>query len=211
MQGLIVWLDALGVVVFAVTGGLTASRKELDIVGFVFVGTVTGVGGGTLRDLLLGRTPVFWIAEPWYLLLTSLAAILVYFTAPQVEHRYRLLLWADALGVSLYCVMGAAIALKEDVHWSVAIVMGVMTATMGGLLRDIVCRETPLILRPEVYATAAAVGAAGYVSALSAGLAPVPAAVLGFAAAFLLRGAALAFGLRLPVYRPRPGRDYPAR
>ncbi|MCB1991051.1 MAG: trimeric intracellular cation channel family protein, partial [Geminicoccaceae bacterium] len=128
------WLDAAGVFVFAVSGALTASRKELDILGFVFIGSVTGIGGGTVRDLLLGRIPVFWVGQPDYLLVTVAASVLVYFTAHLVERRYKLLLWADALGLALFSVLGARIALLAGTGPLVAIVMGVMTAAMGGLI-----------------------------------------------------------------------------
>ncbi|MDX6749178.1 trimeric intracellular cation channel family protein [Geminicoccaceae bacterium 1502E] len=204
------WLDALGVFVFALSGALNASRKELDIVGFILVASVTGVGGGTLRDLLLGR-PVFWVGEPEFLLVTSVAAVLVYFTAPQLESRYRVLLWFDALGLSIYSVLGAGIARSVGADWSVAILMGVMTATFGGLIRDVICNETPLILRREVYASAAAAGAGMAVLLLALGLPELAAALTGFATALTIRGAALLFELSIPTYRPRPGRDYPPR
>lgn len=210
MHALPFWLDALGVFVFALSGALNASRKELDIVGFILVASVTGVGGGTLRDLLLDR-PVFWIGEPDFLLVTTLAAVLVYFTAPAIESRHRVLLWADALGLSIYSVLGAGIARSLGTDWSVAILMGVMTATFGGLIRDVVCHETPLILRREIYASAAAAGAAVAVALPAAGLSGVTAALAGFATTLAIRAAALLFDLSIPTYRPRPGRDYPVR
>lgn len=204
------WLDALGVFVFALSGALNASRKELDIVGFILVASVTGVGGGTLRDLLLDR-PVFWIGQPEFLLVTSVAAVLVYFTAPQIESRYRVLLWFDAMGLAIYSVLGAGIAREAGTDWSVAILMGVMTATFGGMIRDVICNETPLILRREVYATAAASGAATAVLLPLLGVPAEAAALSGVAAAMAIRGAALRFDLSIPTYRPRPGRDYPPR
>ncbi len=205
------WLDAAGVFVFAVSGALTASRKELDLVGFVFVGAVTGIGGGTLRDLLLGRHPVFWVGQPDYLLVTVAASILVYFTAHLVERRYKLLLWADAMGLALFSVLGAQIALLAGTGPLVAIVMGVMTATMGGLIRDVVCGERPLILAKEIYVTAAVAGAAVTVTLLAFAAPVLLAEALGILAAFAIRGTAIHWGLKLPTYRSRPGRDYPQR
>jgi uncharacterized membrane protein YeiH len=197
------WLDAAGVFVFAVSGAITASRKQLDIVGFVFVASVTGIGGGTLRDLLLGRDPVFWIAVPDYLYVTTAAAVLVYFTAHLVERRYTVLLWADAIGLALFCVLGARIALLTGTGPLVAILMGVMTATMGGLIRDVVCGERPLILEREVYATAAALGAAITVGMLAMELPGIAAEAAGIAVAFALRGAAIQFGLTISrITRP---------
>jgi uncharacterized membrane protein YeiH len=205
------WLDAAGVFVFAVSGAITASRKQLDIVGFVFVATVTGIGGGTVRDLVLGRDPVFWIAAPEYLYVTTAAAVLVYFTAHLVERRYTVLLWADAIGLALFCVLGARIALLTGTGPVVAVLMGVMTATMGGLIRDVVCNEQPLILAREIYATAAALGAGVTVGMLALDLPAIAAEAAGIAAALIARGAAIQFGISIPVYKARPGRPPPER
>ena len=205
------WLDAAGVFVFAISGALTASRKQLDIVGFIFVASVTGIGGGTLRDLVLGRDPVFWIAAPEYLYVTSAAAVLVYFPAHLVERRYTVLLWADAIGLALFCVLGARIALLTGTGPVVAVLMGVMTATMGGLIRDVVCGERPLILAREISATAAALGAAVTVTLLALDLPAVAAEAAGIAAALVARGAAIQLGLGIPVYKARPGRPPPER
>jgi uncharacterized membrane protein YeiH len=211
MGELLFWLDAAAVLVFAVSGALTASRKQLDIVGFMFVASITGLGGGTLRDVLLAETSVLWVREPYYIVLTCAAAIAVYFTAHVVESRYRLLLWADAMGLALYSVLGAAIAQGVGAADLVAVLMGVMTATFGGLIRDVVCGETPLVLRQEIYATAAAAGSASYVVLLHLQSGDTAAAVGGAAVTFLIRAAALHFDLRVPVYKPRPARDYPPR
>jgi uncharacterized membrane protein YeiH len=210
LRELIVWADLVGVVVFAITGGLTASRRQLDLVGFVLVATVTGIGGGTFRDVLLDR-PVFWLGAPHYLYLTAASGILVYFAAPQIAYRYPVLLWFDALGLALFCVMGAEIALAHGAGPTIAVLMGVMTASVGGIVRDVLCGEPSLILRPEIYLTAALAGAAGYVALAEVGVVPWLAGLLGFTAALATRGAALAFGLKLPVHRHRPGRDYPLR
>jgi uncharacterized membrane protein YeiH len=208
MDQLLFWLDLVGVAVFAVSGGLTAARKQLDLVGFLFVAAVTGIGGGTLRDLLLDRGPVFWVQQPFYLWVISVAAVLTFFVAPHVERRYAALLWADAVGLAVFSVLGAQTALSVGAGATVAVLMGTMTATFGGLIRDVVCTETPLILRKEIYATAAAAGAAVLV-ALEAVGAPAPVgAALGMAVAFATRATALVFGLSLPAYRSRPGRSW---
>ncbi len=153
------WLDVAGVAVFAASGALTASRQQMDVVGFALVATVTGIGGGTIRDLLLGTGPVFWVFAPSYLFLCVGVAILLFFAAPLFESRFRALLWADAAGLAIFCVIGAEAALRAGSPGSVAVLMGVITATFGGLVRDVLCAEVPLILRREIYATAAAVGA----------------------------------------------------
>ncbi len=203
------WLDALGVFVFAVSGALVASRKQLDILGFVFVASVTGIGGGTLRDLLLGRTPVFWIEAPEYLYATTAAAVLVYFTAHLVERRYTVLVWADAIGLALFSVLGARIALLAGTSPSVAVLMGVITATAGGLIRDVACGERPLILSREIYATAAVLGSGVTVALLLLDVPDMGAEAAGLAAALGARGTAIQLGLSLPVYKARPGRPPP--
>ncbi len=200
-------LDSIGVVVFAVTGALAASRKELDLVGFVFLAAITGIGGGTLRDVILGETPVFWIREPLPAILCALTGVVVFFVAPFLEYRYRVLLWADAIGISGYCVMGAARALDAGASPFGAVVMGVMTASFGGIIRDIVAGEPSVLLRKEIYVTATVVGAGLFVVTLRMGLPFWPAALLGVAAAFAVRAGALSLGWTLPTYRSRPGRD----
>ncbi len=201
-------LDLAGVFVFAVSGALTASRKELDLVGFAFIATVTGLGGGTLRDLLLDLGPVFWVHKPHYLLVTTIAAVLVFFTAHRVEVRYRLLMWADALGLALFCVVGARIARDAGAPFPVAVLMGMTSAVVGGLLRDIICNELPLVLRRELYWTPALLGAVVAIGLDGLGLPPAVGGLFGFAAAFALRAAALLFDLALPAYKPRPGRAW---
>ena len=209
--GLLQILDGIGVLVFAATGALAASRKQVDLVGFVFLAAITGVGGGTLRDVLLGVTPVFWITSPTPVLICVATGVAVFFLAPFVEYRYRLLLWADAVGISGYCVMGAARALQAGASPTAAIVMGVMTATFGGIIRDIVAGEPSVLLRKEIYVTATLAGAALFVLAVRLGVPFWPAAFAGSALAFAIRAGALAFGWSLPGYRSRPGREFPPR
>ncbi len=204
-------LDFAGIAVFAASGALVASRKQMDAVGFVLIGVVTGFGGGTLRDLLLGRTPVFWLDRPELLATAAAAALLVFFTAHLLESRFKALLWADAVGLALFAVVGAEIALIAGASPWAAVLLGVLTATGGGILRDVICNELPLILRREIYITAAAVAATAYVALR---LAPLPrdvALVSGIGAGFLLRAAAILRGWSLPPYHARPAREYPDR
>lgn len=199
-------LDFLGVAVFAATGALAASRRELDIIGFGFFATITGLGGGTLRDLLLD-VPVLWIDDARYVVVCLIVAALVFFTHHIPDSRYRLLLWADAVGLAGYAVLGAGKALASDVSALTAVLLGVMTATFGGILRDIVAGEPSVLLRREIYVTAALAGAATYVVAVLLAMTEMPAALAGFAVAFVIRGGAIRFGWTLPVYRGRPGRE----
>jgi len=202
-------LDLLGIAVFAASGALVASRKQMDIVGFVLIGVITGFGGGTVRDLLLGRTPIFWLKSPELPAIAAATAILVFFFAHRVESRFKALLWADAVGLALYAVLGAEIALIAGANPWAAVLLGAVTATAGGIIRDVVCNELPLILRKEIYITAAMAAAAAYVVLR---LAPLPrdiALTAGIALGFGLRGVALWRGWSLPPFRPKPARDYP--
>ncbi|HWT63547.1 MAG TPA: trimeric intracellular cation channel family protein [Ochrobactrum sp.] len=194
-----------GVFVFAATGALAASRRQLDIIGFIFLANITGIGGGTMRDLVLGA-PVFWVVQPFYLLAGTSAAIIVYFTAHLVESRYRLLLWCDAIGMSAYTVVGAAKGLALGFGPSVAIVTGIFTATLGGILRDMVAGEPSVLMRREIYVSAALAGACLYVALERFGFDPILAALAAALTAFIVRGGALYFGWNLPVYKSRPGR-----
>ncbi|MGN6467567.1 MAG: trimeric intracellular cation channel family protein [Rhizobiaceae bacterium] len=203
----ILLLDYAGVAVFAATGALAASRKQLDIIGFLFLAAVTGTGGGTLRDVLLGRLPVFWVANPAYMLVCAVVGVIVFFSAHLVESRYRLLLWLDAVGLASYAAMGAAKGLAATGSPVIAVIMGVLTATFGGILRDLLAGEPSVLLRPEIYVTAALAGAVVFTLVTLSGASTLVAAALSFAAAFLVRGGSLRYGWTFPAYRSRPGRS----
>ncbi|MCO6383081.1 trimeric intracellular cation channel family protein [Oceanicola sp. 502str15] len=200
-------LDWFGLCVFAVTGALVASRKEMDVVGFVLLAVVTGVGGGTVRDLVLGLAPVFWVETPAYLLVCAGVGAAVFFLAHIPNSRYRVLLWFDAVGLALFAVTGAERALDAGAPGSVAVAMGVATASFGGILRDLLGGEEPVILRREIYVTAALAGALTLALADSAGVVREVALMAGFAVALALRAAGIWWGLSLPRYRARPGRE----
>lgn len=201
-------LDLVGVAVFAATGCLVASRKEMDLIGFGMMATFTGIGGGTVRDIILDR-PVFWIADHRYLLVCLGIALLLYFFASHVQRRYIVLLWSDAIGLAAFAVLGAEIARESDTGPLIAVVLGIITATFGGLVRDLVAGETPLLLKQEVYATAALVSATAYVVAVDMiGIAPVVAACIAIVVGFAVRACAILFGWSLPRYKQRAGRDY---
>ena len=198
-------LDYAGVAVFAATGALAASRKQLDIIGFLFLASVTGIGGGTFRDLIL-NVPVFWVINRDYVLICAVVAVLVFFTAHRVESRYKLLLWLDAIGLAAFSVMGAAKGLAITGSPVVSIITGMLTATFGGILRDLLAGEPSVLLRPEIYVTAALAGAAIFTLGDVAGLPQIVSGLTGFAVAFAVRGGALRFGWTFPSYRSRPGR-----
>lgn len=201
------WLDIVGVAVFAATGALAASRKQMDLIGFGLLATLTGVGGGTLRDLILGR-PVFWLLDQTYLGICLGVAAACFFAAHLIQRRYPVLLWLDALGLAAYGVLGAHVALEAAAGVIVAAVLGVITSTFGGLMRDVVSQETPLILKQELYATAALASSVVYIVVLMLGGSPGLGAALGIAAGLGLRAAAIRWGWSLPRYRPREGREY---
>lgn len=205
MNALLV-LDHAGVAVFAATGALAASRKQLDIVGFVFLASVTGIGGGTFRDLVLDL-PVFWVLNPAYVLVCAAVALLVYGTAHLMESRYRALLWLDCVGLAAFGAMGAAKGLDATGSATLAIITGMLTATFGGILRDLLAGEPSVLLRSEIYVSAAMAGAAAYTVSVAAGLPQALSLAIAFAIAFIIRGGALRFGWTLPRYKPRAGRD----
>lgn len=200
-------IEWAAVAVFAVTGALTASRKQMDIFGFVLLGTVTGIGGGTVRDVMLGTLPVFWVKEPAYLVVCSVVAAVVFFTAHIPQSRFRLLVWLDAVGLALVAVIGAERGLAAGGGPVVAITMGVVTAVFGGIIRDILAAESPLILRREIYVTAAMAGAALYVMLAGFGVPRTIALGAGFATGFVIRGLAIRYEWSLPSYKARPGRN----
>lgn len=198
-------LDYAGIAVFAATGALAASRKQVDMIGFLFFAATTGIGGGTVRDLVLD-VPVFWVANPDYLVICVVTAVIVYFTAHLFESRYKLLLWLDAIGLAAYCVFGAWKAYSVTGSPVIAVVMGVITASFGGILRDQMAGEPNILLQREIYITAALVGSAAYTGLAMAGLPVMAAALPAALAAFAIRGGALKFGWSFPPYKARPGR-----
>lgn len=195
-------LDYIGVFVFAATGALAAAQKKHDIITFAFFAAVTGTGGGTLRDLLI-EAPVFWVKDPGYLLACGAATIAVWLFGVQLA-RMRALLWLDAAGLAAYCVIGAAKALAFGVAPPVAVVMGVLTACFGGIIRDVLAGEPSILLRREIYATAALAGASVFVVAHALAL-PEPVALgAGIVAAFAVRAGAILWRWTLPGFRDRP-------
>lgn len=199
-------LDYASVVVFAFTGALVASRSQLDIVGFIFVACLTAVGGGTIRDVLFDR-PVFWTGTPALLLAAALSAVLVFFTAHLLESRYRALLWLDACALAVAVPAGVGVAFGLQLSWPLALVSAMITGCFGGLMRDVVCNEVPLVLKQgELYVSAAFAGAVIAVLVVLAGGSPQVALIACAIATFALRAGSLAFGWSLPVYKGRPPR-----
>ena len=207
ISGLIWALDYLSAVVFAITGALVASRRQLDLTGFIFMAAMTAVGGGTLRDLVLGRDPVFWVARPGLVVAAAAAAFAVFWTAHRLESRYSWILWLDAVALAIAVPAGVGVALAGGFGPVIVLIAGVVTGCFGGLMRDVVGNEVPLVLKQgELYLTAAFGGALVALAVVWLGL-PREGALVGCGAAtFLLRAGSLHWGWALPVYRPRPPR-----
>ena len=192
-------LDYFGIAVFAISGALLAAEKKQTLVTFIFFAVVTGVGGGTLRDLLIGA-PVFWVHTNATLLICIAAALLVWLTSRQ-RFAGQALLWFDAAGLAAYSTYGAAKALGFGVAPVPAFAMGVLTACAGGIIRDVLARDPSILMRPELYVTAAALAAGLFVGLAVLGTSVWLAAAAAIAAGFALRGAAIARGWSLPAYR----------
>jgi uncharacterized membrane protein YeiH len=195
-------LDYAAVAVFGASGALAAARRKHDIITFGFFAAITGVGGGTLRDLLLDA-PVFWVARPAYIVVCLAVATAVWVLGSG-KRREVVLNWLDNLGMSAYAVVGALKALTLGAPPLTAVILGVMTATCGGIIRDVLAEEPSVLLRREIYVTAALVGAAVFTVLYLVGLGAWLAGLAGFVAAFALRAGAILLGWRLPAF---PGRS----
>ncbi|MEH6516010.1 MAG: trimeric intracellular cation channel family protein [Halioglobus sp.] len=200
MGELITNLDYVATAVFAISGALAAAEQKHDILAFVLFGTITGIGGGTVRDLLLGTDQVFWFSQTEYLWICVLASVATWFLAPLFHSLRKLLVWADAVGLALFSVLGAVKALQWGAPAIVAVGMGVMTATFGSMIRDALLNQDPVLLGPEIYVSAALLGALSYT--LMQAYSPVPgfSVPVAIGLAFALRASAILFDLRLPKY-----------
>ncbi len=185
-----------GDVVFAISGALTAARYRMDIMGFLMIGTITGIGGGTTRDLLLGR-PVWWTRNPQELILCVAVSLVTFFFITSDISRHKWMIWADALGLSVFGVVGCHIALQFGAPLIIAVFMGMVTATGGGFIRDVITNTQPMITCGQVYATAALLGSLSYASLRQLGVSGVPAELVSCLVAFALRGSAIIFNIRM--------------
>jgi uncharacterized membrane protein YeiH len=206
-------LDLIGVAVFAISGALAAGRRGLDLLGVVVLGSVTAVGGGTIRDVLLSRHPIFWLADPAYLTVIVVSAL-----ATVAYTRWRpppsaALLVADALGLALFSVVGAQVAEGAGLPAASGVLLGTVTGTAGGAVRDVLLAEVPLILRRgNLYASAAIAGTTTYFLLEVAGMLRGPASLAGMAVCAGLRFASIWWGLQLPVFElGDPATDGPRR
>jgi uncharacterized membrane protein YeiH len=203
MPELLYWIGLAAVAVSALTGVIEAGRKQMDLIGVVMVGCATALGGGTVRDVLLDRT-VFWINDQTYLVVALATTLATFVAVRGLRLPPRLFLIPDAIGLALFTVAGTQIALQLNAPWLVASLLGVITGVVGGVLRDVLCNDVPLIfVRGELYASAAWAGALALIGLQAAGLSGVGAAWAAMAIILALRLAAMAFRITLPTYSER--------
>lgn len=193
-------LDLCGVAVFAVTGALVAGRKSMDIFGVIVLAVVTAIGGGTTRDIILGSYPVFWIISPEYVLIALIAAIFTIVTVRFFNIPQSILLIADAIGLAIFTITGTEKALSMDVNPGIAIAMGMITGVVGGMIRDVLCSEIPIILRKEIYATASLIGAITYWLIITTTNLTNIAVIVAIIVIFGLRLSAIRWNLALPRF-----------
>lgn len=201
---MIYWLGIAAVATMAAAGVLEAGRKRFDLFGMVFVALAAALGGGTLRDMVLDR-PVFWVADQTYLLAALAAAFVTFFLARSLVLPLGLFLIPDAVGLALFTVTGTKAAAAWGAPWLVASFLGVVTGVVGGILRDVLCNEEPLVFRGQLYATAAWGGALLYLGAPRLGFGPEAAALLAGSVILLVRLAAIRFDLGLPGFEAKGG------
>ena len=182
------------------TAALAAGRRSMDWVGVCMLGCVTALGGGSMRDILLGHYPLSWVAHPAYLLVTAGAALFTIAIA-RVVHRLRsAFLLLDAIGLALFTVIGCNVALDLDLPFLIVIMSGMITGCVGGVLRDVLCNDVPLLFRSELYASVSVVAGALYVGGLRAGLAHDPVMLVAMATGLALRLLAIRYGWNMPKF-----------
>lgn len=201
LESVFYWSDLFGTAVFAFSGVLVAGRLRMDGFGVIVLAAVTAIGGGTIRDLIIGAEQVFWVANPVYLWVILVTALLGQYVA-RLPRRlpWYILPLADAFGLALFTIIGTDKALHHGTSEMVAVVMGVMTGVAGGMIRDVLAREVPMVLQREIYATACMLGGILYTGSLALGLAPLLATLIGMGGTFVLRVAAIRWHLSLPAF-----------
>lgn len=204
----IYFFDLCGTAVFALSGALAAGRHRMDPFGVIVLASVTAVGGGSIRDALIGATPVFWIRDPNYIIviLSTVLACLILVRRPRRVPRYTLPV-ADAFGLALFTVIGAEKALNMGLSGMIAVVMGLITGVGGGIIRDLLCRQVPMVLRTEIYATASIIGGIGYTVSIAYGMGEKIALILAMVSALIIRLSAIKWHVSLPAFDLKSKRD----
>ena len=201
VESVFYWSDLFGTAVFAFSGVLGAGRLRMDGFGVIVLAAVTAIGGGTIRDLIIGAEHVFWTVDTWYLWVILATALLGQYIA-KLSRRlpWYILPLADAFGLAIFTIIGTDKALSHGTSGMVAVVMGVITGVAGGMIRDVLAREIPMVLQREIYATACILGGILYTSSLALGITPLLATLLGMSGTFILRVAAIRWHLSLPAF-----------
>lgn len=201
MLTLLFVINLAGTAAFAVSGALLAAKKKMDWVGFIFIANVTGIGGGTLRDVILD-VPVFWLIDWYYIVICSVSAIITYFATQQISRKSKALLWADAIGMALFSVLGAQKALALGADIPVAVIMGVFSACLGGIVRDVILNDVPVVFQKEIYITASLCGAIAYcVCDALLSITGFYAVAIGCVVAFVVRAIAIITNLSMPAHK----------
>ncbi len=198
---MLAFLDYLGTIVFALSGALAAGKQRLDVFGMVVVAFVTAVGGGTIRDVVLGLQPVFWVTQPEYVTLIVVSALVAFATIRRFARPARWLLILDALGLAVFTVLGCQRAMLVTQSLPIVVMMGIMSGTAGGLIRDVLCNKVPVVLQREIYATAALLGGVTFVLLTWAGVAQDIVSLVAAGVVLVVRLAALRYRLSLPMPR----------
>ena len=202
MEELIYALGLIGIAVFAISGALAAMRQEMDPFGLVVLAVVTAIGGGTVRDIILD-VPVFWVSDPLYLFIAIITAAITPFWGRMLESRMTVLIRADACGLALFAVTGTEKALSLGTPPAIAVTMGVMTAAVGGVIRDILCNEVPLVLKKELYALPAIIGGSSLIALQMAGLDQRISLAISCFITLSIRLVAVRYSLSLPPVEKR--------
>jgi uncharacterized membrane protein YeiH len=201
MSQWIYFFDLCGTAVFALSGALAAGKHRMDPFGVIVLASVTAIGGGSIRDALIGATPVFWIRDPNYIIviLATVIACLILVRKPHKLPTYTLPI-ADALGLALFTVIGAEKALLLGLSGMVAVVMGLITGVGGGIIRDLLCRQIPMVLRTEIYATASIIGGICYTLSLFVGMDSMTSLLIAMFSTLIIRLSAIRWHLSLPAF-----------
>ncbi|MGA1846719.1 trimeric intracellular cation channel family protein [Deferribacter abyssi] len=195
---IIYFFDLVGTAAFAASGAIAGVRKKMDIYGITFLGVVTAVGGGTLRDIIVGRIPPFIFKDYNYLIISILVSVLTFYFHYVIERRFKFLLIMDALGLGIFTVIGTSIGLEYNIGMIGSVFLGVMTGTFGGMIRDVLQHEIPLVLQKEIYASACLVGGILFISAKKIGVSDGVSILVSVMVVFIIRLLAILKNWNLP-------------
>ncbi|KPU82879.1 membrane protein [Psychromonas sp. PRT-SC03] len=193
-------LYIIGITAEAMTGAISAGKRKMDWFGVMFVASATAIGGGTVRDIILGHYPVAWVKHPEYIIITCVAGVFTTLVAPWVERNHRLFVILDSIGLVVFSIIGCRIAIDMGLYPIICVIAAIITGVFGGLLRDLLCSQRPMVLHKELYAFVALFAGLLYLILLHYKVADNLATIITLVAGFSLRMTALHFSWRLPVF-----------